>query len=250
MTENKPANAGSSLKTRVISAAVLAPVIVGILLFGGVPFLLLMLVAGGISASEWTKMVEPGSAKPLLWACIASVVLPVLVSWEMGLGMAIYWLFCLGLAVYLYARFIAKAEHSVRVAFGVFYLGLAFVSTLWLRELPDGGLFAILILFIFIWATDILAYFSGKTIGGPKLAPKISPKKTWAGLIGGMVGSAACIRVSSVTFPPASMGTLKSTRIKTRFPFRFIVSMNCTAILRPSCFKALSHETTSAHPAV
>jgi phosphatidate cytidylyltransferase len=42
------------------------------------------------------------------------------------------------------------------------------------------------------WATDIFAYFAGKTIGGPKLAPRISPAKTWAGLIGGAVGAGVC----------------------------------------------------------
>jgi len=54
-----------------------------------------------------------------------------------------------------------------------------------------GGLLAILFLFATVWATDVLAYFVGRTIGGPKLAPAISPGKTWSGAIGGALGGLA-----------------------------------------------------------
>lgn len=70
------------------------------------------------------------------------------------------------------------------------YISLPFLSMLWLRlESGPYGLALFLFLMLSIWATDIGAYAAGKSIGGPKLAPRISPKKTWAGLIGGMVAS-------------------------------------------------------------
>lgn len=69
---------------------------------------------------------------------------------------------------------------------GVLYIVIPVLCLIELRSAKN-GLDAILFLFIVIWSTDIGAYFTGKTIGGPKIAPKISPKKTWSGLIGGVI---------------------------------------------------------------
>jgi phosphatidate cytidylyltransferase len=67
---------------------------------------------------------------------------------------------------------------------------LAFlVPTVLLRESPTLGVEAILFLFTIVWTTDTAAYFSGRAIGGPKLWPAVSPKKTWAGFIGGTLGA-------------------------------------------------------------
>jgi phosphatidate cytidylyltransferase len=74
-------------------------------------------------------------------------------------------------------------------ALGVGYIGTAAIAILFLREQPLGFALALWTLAI-VWATDIGAYFAGRAIGGPKLAPTISPNKTWAGLIGGMVAAA------------------------------------------------------------
>src|SRR5690606_8072637 len=61
---------------------------------------------------------------------------------------------------------------------------------IWLRADPQLGLVAIFWLLGVVWATDSFAYFTGRAIGGPKLIPRLSPKKTWAGLLGGMAGAA------------------------------------------------------------
>ena len=71
--------------------------------------------------------------------------------------------------------------------FGMIYLALA-VHGLWqVRALPANGLLMAAWLFLVVWATDVGAYVFGRTIGGPKIAPAISPSKTWAGLLGGAV---------------------------------------------------------------
>jgi phosphatidate cytidylyltransferase len=69
------------------------------------------------------------------------------------------------------------------------YAGALLTAPIILRRDPNVGLAAILFLFALVWATDIAGYFAGRTFGGPKLAPKISPNKTWSGAIGGFTGA-------------------------------------------------------------
>ncbi len=80
---------------------------------------------------------------------------------------------------------------------GFFYILIPVWSVLKLREI-DGNV--VLWMFAIIWTTDIFAYFAGKNLGGPKLSPKISPNKTWSGLIGGVAASIAIGFLSSFMF--------------------------------------------------
>jgi len=73
------------------------------------------------------------------------------------------------------------------LAFGAFYLIIPCVALVWLRLLPESGLWHVIWLFGIIWTADSGAYFTGRTFGGPKLAPRISPNKTISGAIGGLV---------------------------------------------------------------
>lgn len=80
-----------------------------------------------------------------------------------------------------------SGQRNLWVVFGLIYVALA-VHGLWLvRALPGNGLLMAAWLFLVVWATDVGAYVFGRTIGGPKIAPAISPSKTWAGLLGGAV---------------------------------------------------------------
>lgn len=71
---------------------------------------------------------------------------------------------------------------------GVLYALLPATALLWLR-LPAGGALIVLWVFVITWATDIFAFFVGRTFGGPKLSPRLSPNKTWSGLVGGVIGA-------------------------------------------------------------
>ena len=95
-----------------------------------------------------------------------------------------------------YARMIWRgwsgAARWAWLAFGLLYVGFA-IRGLWFARSQEDGMFAGLLLFFAVWATDTGAYIAGRAIGGPKIAPRISPKKTWAGLGGAIV--ATCIVV-------------------------------------------------------
>lgn len=86
---------------------------------------------------------------------------------------------------------------------GVLYIGFAAATLLALREVP-GGFAYVLAIVVAVIATDIGAYFAGRGIGGPKIAPRISPSKTWAGLAGGIVLAALMLAaLAELTAPGA-----------------------------------------------
>lgn len=96
---------------------------------------------------------------------------------------------------------------------GVAYIAIVASSFLWLRNLDlaiDGyaGVWIVLWMLTVVWATDIAAYFTGRNLGGPKLAPSISPNKTWSGLIGGVTAAALIGMVFGIITGMPSIGTL------------------------------------------
>ena len=76
------------------------------------------------------------------------------------------------------------------LAFGIPYLGLGAVALVWLRQPSDSGGVNVIVLLLVVWASDIGAYMAGRAFGGPRLAPAISPGKTWSGAVGGLVAAA------------------------------------------------------------
>lgn len=113
-----------------------------------------------------------------------------------GVVYAIFWIAASAIVLWEWARLVTGARLRVFalidwLAGGVAYAGVLLFAPLILRRDPAFGLTAILFLFAIVWATDIVAYFAGRAIGGPKLWPALSPKKTWAGALGGTLGGIA-----------------------------------------------------------
>lgn len=100
-------------------------------------------------------------------------------------------------------------ENIVWRLIGLVYVAIPCACLLWLRSQTDGALL-VLTLLLAVWATDIGAYFAGRIIGGAKLAPAISPNKTWAGLIGGMIAAAiiTALATSFSPYPASAAGAL------------------------------------------
>jgi phosphatidate cytidylyltransferase len=91
----------------------------------------------------------------------------------------------------LAAAALAPSERRSWVASGVPYAGALAIAPIVLRADSANGFLAILFLFAIVWATDIVAYFVGRAVGGPKLMSQVSPKKTWSGALGGTAAAVA-----------------------------------------------------------
>ena len=144
----------------------------------------------------------PGSASAqsnLTLRVLSSVVLAPLalaIAYVGGTVFAVFWTIVAAIVLWEWARLItsarlARAALAGWLAAGVVYAGVLLFAPLILRRDPSFGLTAMLFVFAIVWATDIAAYFAGRAIGGPKLWPAVSPKKTWSGAIGGTLGGIA-----------------------------------------------------------
>lgn len=176
------------LGKRTASALILIPAVIACAWFGGLWFKGFVLLLAALMAHEWASMVHPKSYPQYvlhMGAAVSGAVLPDLAGFEIAL------LVIMGLALVsgVLVRF-GSAAASKWSYLGIPYVGFPAIALLLLRADPDYGFAAILWIFLIVWSADSLAYFAGRIIGGPKLAPLISPKKTWAGLAGAVAGSA------------------------------------------------------------
>jgi phosphatidate cytidylyltransferase len=152
-------------------------------------------------AHEWQAIVQAGHRAPgwasgfaAAAAALLAVPFPMAAAAVMLLAVPVVWVL---------ARTRADAGWS---AAGVVYVALPVLSLVWLRE--AGGLETLFWLFIVVWVTDTGGYVFGKNIGGPKLSPRISPNKTWAGLLGGAFSSMVAGAVIAFAVNPAALLTL------------------------------------------
>lgn len=135
-----------------------------------------------------------------------------------GWAFALFWAAAAVAVAWEWTRLV---KGPVWIACGLVYAAAMFVAPVWLRTDATYGLLAIVLLFAIVWSTDIFGYFAGRAIGGPKLMPSVSPKKTWSGAIAGTLG--AMIVAVLVT---RAFGTFS------------IVSIACVALLLSVCAQA------------
>jgi phosphatidate cytidylyltransferase len=171
---------------RIVSGAILAPFAVGVAWLGGWCFFAFWTLAAIGILWEWRKVVaDPGASGGLGECALVAASIAAMV----GFGTVATLIILYGAVVEgLMAR---TGRPRPWVASGIVYAGALPVACILLRADPRYGFVAIVFLFAVTWGTDILAYFVGRLVGGPKLWRRVSPNKTWSGAVGGAAGGIA-----------------------------------------------------------
>ncbi len=173
----------NDLGRRAVSAGLLAPVALACIWFGAGPWMGLMALAAAGLSIEWvwlcgrTPWRAPGIAVPLvvLLAGVAAALDRQAVGFGVLLaGFGLLW----------------RLGGRLTLAAGILYVGAGSLCLMWLRNAGgDAGRANVLFLVLVVWASDIGAYAAGRLLGGPKLAPTLSPGKTWSGSAGGLIAA-------------------------------------------------------------
>lgn len=183
-------DAANNVMLRIASAAVLAPIAIGFAYIGGWLFLALCAAAAARILWEWMRLVADHPDRRMLLLGFAALIAAFfLTGFDEPAAAAATIVIGAALAG---GTLMAPARNSVGWAVGgIFYAGIAFLGPAVLRRDPTLGFTAVLFVALTVWATDICAYAAGRAIGGPLLWPEISPHKTWAGAMGGVLGGVA-----------------------------------------------------------
>jgi phosphatidate cytidylyltransferase len=172
---------GSELALRIVSGLVLAPLAVALAYVGGWPFAVFWGLAAIQVFAEWTALVSETDRRAVLMAGAGALIIALALA---GAGRMLAAVIVVVIGA-LGAAALAPATRRLWAAAGVPYAGAIGIAPVALRADDDYGFLAIVFLFVAVWATDIAAYFAGRALGGPKLMPRVSPKKTWSGALGG-----------------------------------------------------------------
>lgn len=194
----------TNLQKRILSAAVLLPVAIAAIHFGHPYFTVLVAIFAGVMGWEWTSVVAHERASPETspvpapsagWRGMAisagaiSVFVVLLTGFDAHIGAILGGTFA-GVAMTGVAASRIDRAKAPWVALGVAYVAIPAAALVAIRSDQAFGLAALLWIIAMVVAADTGGYLVGRTVGGPKLAPRISPNKTWSGLGGAVAGAA------------------------------------------------------------
>jgi phosphatidate cytidylyltransferase len=183
----------SGLVSRVVVAVVALPLVLFLVWVGGWWLFGLVAAAAVLALHEYAALVR--RLRPLVLAAYVGAVAMLAAATAGGMS----WLLA-GVLLALLAAFVLHALASTRppatvaigsTVLGAVWVGLGLSHVVLLRELPDEGELAVLTTLLAVWASDTLAFFAGRLVGRHKLAPVMSPRKTWEGFVAGSAGAVA-----------------------------------------------------------
>jgi phosphatidate cytidylyltransferase len=175
------------LPARAVSAVVMAAVAIYLAVLGGVIFACFIAIGAIAALREWHRLVNAGSVAPETIASSLAVTVAVLVASfydQLALPLLVLALGATASLLWSASRKQAPLWHGL----GPLYVGLAAVALVILRAAPSGE-YLVLGIFVAVWTADTGALFGGRLIGGPKLVPRLSPNKTWAGFVAGTLAA-------------------------------------------------------------
>lgn len=207
MTEREAAPAASesssrNLLMRIVAAAVLIPLAVAIAYAGGLLWTALVTLAAIGLFVEWLAVVGLSGA---MRVTVPGVVALAVAGLCFALGRLDAALIVL--AIGFVAVVSIAPERRSWAAAGFIYAAAAEIASVLVRLDPVKGFAALMFVLLIVWVTDSGGYFAGRGIGGPKLWPRVSPKKTWAGAAGGFVASLA-VAIGFAAFGLGKIGPL------------------------------------------
>ncbi len=192
LSERKMAKPVSSeLILRVYSALILIALSLALTYAGLLTFAALILFFVVLMSWEWGRVVRRRSADSIFVLQAVAIIAAGILTLKshpiaaVGLIMAATW------SCFLLHKKAKLASDPWWSAAGVYYAGFPAIALIAIRQDQDYGFYAILYLFLVVWSADTGAFFIGRLVGGPKLAPTISPNKTWSGLFGGALAAGA-----------------------------------------------------------